>query len=309
MGPLPEIGIMIGRRLVESAREVTHWVAEEKIRKSSFELVKATDALLEQDRWNGERTQWDVSESWGRPVDTPPPPQGMPIRGMDENGRELVFWTGDVRKATLYHGMGDLAGVSYAPTRGVAAFLKRTRWHNKLYAHGTFSVEGNRIEEGESFSAAWWPSDRAILVHADADPDRGIFHINADVAAFDVFEHDYTKGTQVAVEPEMLAKVIANDPDIRQLSEKEPKLPLVMLAGNLSADNGLLGAHFAEALHAAEGFPHDIYLSRGAQIIWEPAAGRSNFAVEGTGDLRDGGVSLWELHPALPGADPSPPNR
>ncbi|MFC9432391.1 hypothetical protein [Nocardia sp. NPDC057030] len=269
MAPIPEIGLVLGR-LLKATDDAAHVIAQEHMRGAGFRLAEVSDDFLERDRINGGTTKWDASEPWGRSSEAPPPIRGVPIRGLDRNGREIAFWSGDVRTAALHHGMGDLAGISYAPTRGAAAFLSRSRWRDKLDFHGTFSRRRNLVEDEFGVASAW-PSDRAILVHAVADPENQVFHINVDAPAFDVFEHDYDSGTLMTVLPEAFAELVVNDPVVRRLANIEPRLPMVVLAGDLRTESSTIGTRFAEALQGTEGFEHDVYLSRGEQIIWEPA--------------------------------------
>lgn len=311
-----DLGLLLGKPLIDATGKYSHFLAEDVIRGSRAGLVRATDEFLQVDRISKEKTQWDGSDSWGRSAALPPPASGEPVTGWDTaRGIELAFWTGDVRKERLYSknfdGQGRATdvptGVSFSSTRGRAAFFKRVRFTPSLMLHGTYSRSGRQIKDFHDAMSAW-PSERAIILHADSDHELEVFYVNADVSPSAVHGDDMAQGSIMALSPEMFARVVSNDSDIRRLAVSESDRPIVVLSSSAAAPGCFLGQRFADALQNQEQLRRDVYVSRGEQIVWEQALDRAPLSVERMGDMPepsrsgerrpDDEAKIWELYPA-----------
>ncbi|MBF6302808.1 hypothetical protein IU459_35535 [Nocardia amamiensis] len=308
-----KVNLLLGRRLIDASEKFSYWLADLELRGTAKKLVRVTDEFLEHDRILDRKVRWNASDSWGRPVASAPPIPGnsVLISGMDLNGRELMLPNGHVKRVPLRTGyMEGINGVSYAASRGVAAFFERTRWGEKPlnYAH-TFFLKNNRIKWDGVGTVPPWPSSQdPIIIHFDVDPGTAKALVNADIPHFDTYGHDLSRGTVISVEPEMLAKLVANDTDIRKLADSDSNRPIVALAGYAGKPDSLFAPRFADALQNVEGFRHDLYLSRGAQLIREGDGGFLNVDVEATrkatqllGRPHHESTSIWETYPASSG--------
>ncbi|MGW0183364.1 hypothetical protein, partial [Nocardia sp. NPDC003345] len=263
-----EIGLLLGKPLIDATGKFSHFLAEDVIRGTRAAIVRATDEFLQVDRISEGRTRWDESESWGRSTALPPPVSGEPVTGRDATrGIELAFFTGDIRKERLYSKHFDgpgrstdvLTGVSFSSTRGQAAFFKRVRFPPSFDLLGTYSRSGNEVKDFHASLSAW-PSKRPIILHADSDPELDVFYVNADVSPSSLHGDNTADGSIMALSPEMFARVVSNDSDIRRLAVSGEGRPIVVISSNAAAPGCSLGQRFAEALQNQEQLRRDVYV-------------------------------------------------
>ncbi|WP_067464645.1 hypothetical protein [Nocardia amamiensis] len=297
---LSGIGHVIGARLVECADKVASVVGEKKLMPVSAELRGAAERHVAADM-EGNRLIRRAPDDWTLPDGSPRPISGMPIRGTDLYGRELSFWTGDVSKDVLY-GWGDvfwgvsypLAGADIPYLRGMPLGPGNVKFR---YTHLTSSQAENRV-------TPWDSGDEVFFVHAEADAKTGRFYIRADVEPFDRTNPEPEPGGEVmALEPEMFARVVANDPDLRREVGKHPASPIAVLSGGQS--HGDVGGRFAAALQQEEGFLRDVYFANGTQIAWlKPPAGWESLSIQPPGGPTESLSAAWTRYPVTSGDSP-----
>ncbi|MGW5382556.1 hypothetical protein [Nocardia sp. NPDC003963] len=288
-----EVGLLLGKPLIDATGKFSHFIAEDVVRGTRARLVRATDDFLRADGRSAGGTRWTESEYWGRSAASPPPIAGEPIVARDvARGVELSLWTGDVGREILHSKQFDatgratevLTGVSFPSTRGQAAFFRRVRFHPDFALHNTHARSGREIKDFHDAIPAWRPR-RPIVLHADSDPELEVFYINADVSPSAIHNDTGPGGSVMTISPEMFAKIVSNDHDIRKLVSAEEDRPIVVISSSAAAPGSTLGQRFADALQNQEQLRRDVYVSRTEQVVWEHALDRASLSVERVGDI------------------------
>ncbi|MEU4431791.1 hypothetical protein AB0F65_13985 [Nocardia rhamnosiphila] len=297
-GELINIGMVLGRRLTDTTGQLTHSWAHQYRHRTSIDIRRSLDefSLSDEDAhlldYAAPMTDFELPENGVRPI------RGVPLHGIDLNGRELDLWSGDVGKVGIRDPSGSVKGMAYPHSDITADFMDRLAIPDRIGAYTTFRFLNGGKAEYTGAGGLPWLDGTAIYVHAELDAKRPAFVVKADVPTFDPHDDRLDLGgTTVELEPEHFAKVVAHERVLRDLANAEPERSLVMLAGKAGRPDETVAFRFTEALHR-EGFTRDVYFATGSQIMWDR---RPFLAVEEAYDNTGRRLPAWEVYPATEG--------
>ncbi|MFQ6395042.1 hypothetical protein ACLMAJ_16445 [Nocardia sp. KC 131] len=289
-GGLVGIGHVIGTRLSGATNKVSYFLAEGKLVPISSQLRQAAQEYIEKDSHGKaiiQRTDlWTVPELPRKII-----PGETPIWGTDPyTFRELALWPGDLSKEVLYDRQGEFIGLSYPLEREDIPHLRNLAEDGSpsKYSHTTFDSTGHSNMTNNPWITPWSAEPGAFYIHAEANAETSTFHIRADLPTFDQM-NQHPGGEIIALEPEVLAKQVSTEPELRKAVARSPKSAIVMLSGDIGRHD--MAARFAQSLQEEEGFRRDIYFSNGPQIVWlDPPTGWNPLSIQekAEGGLRDG---------------------
>lgn len=270
-GGLQGIGRVIGSHLIDAADKVSYSLTERRLVPVTSEMRRAIGDLRDADGDVGGilpgPDHWSIPESKPRPLVA----GEEPLTGTDVyTMKEVAFWPSDVSREVVHGGHGDFFGLAFPLEKDDIAHV-RSLVDDGLsmnYEHTVFDMPttGKGEYRVGNVKNPWGVRSPGILIHAEADEAKHLFNVRVDMQPFD-YTNPHPGGRAVGLEPEVLAKLVATDPEMRSQLALRPKTDIVMLSGDVGRHE--ISARFARALHAqGDQFRRDVFFSNGSQVAW-----------------------------------------